>query len=86
VSFFLVIYDRRAHRLTSLEAFGDDYESAAKARNEAEHAATGLEGEEREVVLLEAESVDVLTHTHSRYFVDGRRLPDQIKEAVESAA
>jgi hypothetical protein len=67
---FLVEYDRKKGRLLHLREFEDDH------RLEAEDARLDLElslrraSLDREVVLLEAASVDALKKTHKRYFED----------------
>ncbi len=86
MNLFLVIYDRGAHQLLAVESFGADYGRAAERRAEAQHAAIAGGHSEREIVLLEADSLDVLKRTHSRYFFNGSQLADQVKRAVEAAA
>jgi hypothetical protein len=86
MNLFLIIYDRAAHELISAQAFGSDYDAAAQARADAQHACADTGEADHEIVLLGAESLDVLRRTHSRYFVSGTELVDQVREAVEQAA
>lgn len=71
---FLIQYNRRAGRLVRLERFG------VSQRVEANQARLNLEielrrqGVNHEVVILEAESEEVLRKTHGRYFFDVREL------------
>jgi hypothetical protein len=65
---FLIEYDRAEGRLVRLHPFADAEADAAKhARLELE-IALHRAGVEREVVLLQADSEDVLYRTHRRYF------------------
>jgi hypothetical protein len=65
VSTFLLVYDRRAGKLLLLREFGEEQrELATSERLGAERQF----GSDREVVLLEAKSVEDLHKTHARYF------------------
>jgi hypothetical protein len=86
MNLFLVVYDRASHKLVSVDAFGVDYERAAETRAKAQRAAITAGDGEHEIVLLAADSLDVLKRTHSRYFFNGIQLMDQVKVAVEAAA
>jgi len=65
IKHFLVIYDPRGDK-TTVQRFGTDYEAAriAYARAEQEN---GLR-EERDIVLLSADSLETIEQTHSSYF------------------
>lgn len=86
MNLFLITYDRTAHRLDSVQTFGSDYDEGARARSSAQHAATESGRTDQEIVLLGADSIEVLRRTHSRYFVGGLQLLDQVREAIEQAA
>lgn len=86
MNFFLVIYDRNSHRLVSMGEFGEDYDAAARSRAEAELRGVAAGNTNMEIVLLGAESLDVLNRTHSRYFIEGRELINRVQEAIERAA
>jgi hypothetical protein len=51
---------------TSVVEFGDDYDAAQHAYQEAEQAARGRS--DLDVVLLSADSLDTIKRTHSSYF------------------
>ncbi len=65
---FLIQYDRPSGRVVSLQRFRD------RDRKRAEDTRLALElelkrsGVEREVVILEAKTEDILRRTHRRYF------------------
>lgn len=63
---FLVHYDRATGTLVDIQEFSSR-EKAADARSELELSLLDCEGL-REIVLLEAESIETLKKTHSRYF------------------
>jgi hypothetical protein len=68
MSIFLVVYDRGAGELLSIEKFDDSQRNVA----EAERLKAELDSVERklgrEVILLEAATEDDLRLTHARYF------------------
>lgn len=63
---FLIHYERASSRLVSIADF-ERTEEANVARAELEITLLGCNGT-HEVVLLEADSLDALKKTHSRYF------------------
>jgi hypothetical protein len=71
---FLIQYDRHEGRMVSIESFNDS------ERNKAQDLLLALElqlnqnGNDKEVVLLEAESEEAVRRTHRRYFEDLREL------------
>jgi hypothetical protein len=71
---FLIQYDRRKGCIISMDSFRDS------ERKDAQDALLALElrlnrnGDDKEVVLLEAESEDVIRKTHRRYFESLREL------------
>ena len=83
MNFFLVVYDRRAHRLVSVHPFGTDYATAAAARAQAVQESIDDGDRDREIVLLSAQSLDVLTRTHGRYFMSGNQLIDHMIDAIK---
>lgn len=65
---FLIEYDRSRQRLWSIREFAHGaLEQASRARFKIE-AELLQSGTEREVVILEAESLEELKRTHRRYF------------------
>ena len=71
---FLIDYDRRAGKVVSMRSFEDSVRTQAYiARFELERT-RGLEGDNHEVVLLEAADEAVIRQTHRRYFADLREL------------
>jgi|SRR5471032_2871156 len=73
---FLIEYDRDAGQLFHIQGFADNERDAAVgARLELEIDLL-KEKLSREVVLLEAESVDALRATHSRYFKSASELAE----------
>ena len=77
IKHFLVIHDPKAGKST-VQRFGTDYEAARIAYTQAEQE-NGLQ-EERDIVLLSADSLKTIEQTHSSYFSDGDA---QIKELLE---
>jgi len=70
IKHFLVIYDvTRGPAI--VEEFGNDYEAALAAYTEREHEYRDRDGVD--IVLLGAESLEIIKKTHSSYFepVDG---------------
>jgi hypothetical protein len=67
---FLIEYDRSRGEIVTFRSFGDlEREAAENSRLELE-LELSRQGQEREVVLLEAASEDALRLTHRRYFED----------------
>lgn len=66
--YFLINYSRKHRKLLSLTEFVDSA-AVSKAKLEAEIAALGSQIR-TEIVILEAESLDSLRSSHSRYFSD----------------
>jgi hypothetical protein len=76
IKHFLVIYDPGAGK-TTVQRFGTDYETARVAYAQAEQE-NGF-SEERDIVLLSADSLTTIEQTHSSYFSDGNA---QLKELL----
>jgi hypothetical protein len=75
---FLLIYDRDARNLVHLEEFSQaNRAKATRARRNAEIAAI-REGRKQEIVILEAESLDALKHTHGSYFYSVQELAQKL--------
>lgn len=68
IKHFLVIFDPGAGE-TKVRSFGTDYEAARAAYAQAEQE-NGL-SEERDIVLLSADSLETIKQTHSSYFGHG---------------
>jgi hypothetical protein len=71
---FLLDYDRSAGRLISLRDFEDDARPIAQAARLELELELHRSGIEREIVLLQAPSLDALKRTHRRYFEDLRQI------------
>ena len=79
MSYFLVVYDRRAGHLLRDEEFVDRRDALSArfaAESQLEH------GSDVEVVVLGAKSHDALARTHARYFKSTAELAE---EALASA-
>lgn len=74
---FLIEYDRKRGAIVSQEAFDhSERDRAADARLAIELRGAG-QGEQREIVLLEAETESALRVTHRRFFEDiASLIPD----------
>jgi hypothetical protein len=69
-----MVYDRRTARVASLEEVQiDDMPNALERRLELELDAA-RRGDASEIVILEAQSEEVLRRSHARYFDDVRAL------------
>ena len=64
IQHFLVTYDP-AHGEAAVRTFGNDYDAALDAYQEAEQ---GARGTALDVVLLSADSLETIKRTHSSYF------------------
>jgi hypothetical protein len=73
IKHFLVTRDAKRSTTTVVE-FGTDYEAAQHAYQQAEQEARGNTA--LDVVLLSADSLDTIQHTHSSYFEPTSRLDD----------
>lgn len=74
---FLVHYKRTESKLVSIKAFAsNELRDASKAKTDLEISLLGS-GSDFEVVLLEAESEEILRESHSRYF----RTLDELKRS-----
>ncbi|MGH2764695.1 MAG: hypothetical protein ACRDKA_02100 [Actinomycetota bacterium] len=78
MKYFLLVYDPRTGRLDAKEFDEREREQALHARFERELAERGRG---LEVVLLSAESLEALKHTHARYFATPTDLADRIATA-----
>ncbi|SKA11725.1 hypothetical protein SAMN02745674_02002 [Lysobacter spongiicola DSM 21749] len=66
--YFLINYSRQDGKLLSITEYCDSAE-ASKAKREVEIAAIG-KSVKTEIVILEADNLDSLKSSHSRYFND----------------
>ena len=86
MKYFLLVFDRREGRLLNETDFQDSKQALA-ARFAAERLHRGMP--DVEVVVLGAESRDVLRQTHARYFQDlpslNRRGGEFLKAATAAA-
>jgi len=67
---FLIEYDRPTGKLVQLRKFDDSEKETARAARLELELKLNREGVEREVVILEAPSEEIIRHTHGRYFKD----------------
>ncbi|HEY0348652.1 MAG TPA: hypothetical protein VGC60_10915 [Pyrinomonadaceae bacterium] len=67
---FLIQYDRHKGRLVSMESFADSERTKAQETLLTLELELNQNGNDKEVVLLEAESEDAIRRTHRRYFED----------------
>jgi hypothetical protein len=80
---FLIQYDRHEGRMISIESFSDSERSKAQDLLLTLELQLNQNGNDNEVVLLEAKSEDALRITHRRYFEDLSDLlnpPPSIRE------
>ncbi|HEV2790065.1 MAG TPA: hypothetical protein VGV69_02040 [Solirubrobacterales bacterium] len=75
IEHFLVIYDPAGSDV-AVEPFGSDYDAAQTAYAKAEQE-SGARGDDLDIVLLSADSLDTIKQTHSSYFNGrGQRLEE----------
>jgi len=67
---FLIEYDRSKGEIVSFRTFDDSERGSAEDARLDIELALNRAGEEREVVLLQAQSEAALRRTHRRYFED----------------
>jgi hypothetical protein len=66
IKHFLVIYDPTTGDV-AVEPFGSDYDAAQEAYAKAEQESSAR-GDDLDIVLLSADSLDTIKQTHSSYF------------------
>lgn len=66
IKHFLVSYDPATGNV-AVEPFDNDYDAAQAAYSKAEHE-SGAKGDDLDIVLLSADSLDTIKQTHSSYF------------------
>lgn len=72
---FLILYSLKNAELLHLEEFGTDVGKATAAYSELEREYREREDrDDFEIVLVGADSLDTVHHTHSRYFDDEREV------------
>jgi hypothetical protein len=82
---FLIEYDRRRGKLVTFRSFEDsEREQAQDARLELE-LDLHRQKVEREVVILEATSEEIIRSTHGRYFYNLSELMARFKDALPAA-
>ena len=75
---FLIEYDRFTGKLVDFRKFDDsEREAARQARQELE-LAVNREGNQREVVILEAPNEEAVRRTHGRYFKNLAELESEL--------
>jgi hypothetical protein len=80
---FLIQYHRREGRMVSIESFEDSQRSKAQDLLLTLELELNQNGNDHEVVLLEAESEDALRLTHRRYFEDLAELLNPVSSVRE---
>ncbi len=84
MSFFVLVYDRRAKRLVALKEFDDGERTQADAfRMEAQRHAFA-DGLDEEVILFQASSREVLQRTHGSYFLSEQEIADRTLNGAEA--
>lgn len=79
---FLIEYNRVKGRIVTFRQFDDQQRlEAEESRLQLEVADNGR-GEDREVVLLEAENEEALRLTHRRYFEDLRQMLEKSSDRM----
>lgn len=66
INHFLVIYDPATGNV-EVKRFGSDYDAAQAAYAKLEEASR-IAGDDRDIVLLSADSLETIKQTHSSYF------------------
>ncbi len=80
MTIFLLIYDRDLRKLVRLDQFPQSQRvDATRARRDAEIAAIRAH-RNQEIVILEAESLDALKHTHGSYFFTMEQLGERLRK------
>jgi len=83
--FFLIDYDRPQGRIVSMRTFPDaEYTAAMDARLELELDQFRDRIANREVVVLQADSLETLKVTHGRYFKTIEDMFDDLVNAIQS--
>jgi len=73
---FLILYSLKEAKLVRLADFGADVARATEAYSDLEREYRERDDhDDFEIVLVGADSIDTLHHTHSRYFREGARIP-----------
>lgn len=83
---FLVIYDRPAGQLVRVTEFPAEAREEAQAARLAAQLEAGREHQAREVVLIEAASLEVVKQTHGSYFLGIDDLAKRFETAGRPAA
>jgi hypothetical protein len=71
---WLVVYDRAAAKSVLLKEYTDAQRRDAERDRLAEEVAAARSRLDREIVVLEADSLEALRSTHARYFADFERI------------
>ena len=72
---FLILYSLKDAQLLQLQEFGSDVTRATSAYSDLEREYRGREDHaDFEIVLVGADSIDTVHHTHSRYFEEAREV------------
>jgi len=80
---FLLIYDRRGRELVSVNPRTSRADAlVARVREE---VAALLGGHDREIVILEAQSLEAITRSHASYFRNVRELAEDAEQAARVA-
>jgi hypothetical protein len=82
---FLIDYDRREGQLISIREFQDSERGVAESARLELELTLHQQDVDREVVLLQADSVEALRRTHRRYFVEVRQLISELQSSTSAA-
>ncbi len=82
---FLIEYDRREGKIIEFRRFDNSQRVEAQDARLKTELELNRKGLHHEVVLLDAESEEMLRKTHRRYFENLRQLPDPLLNRLPSA-
>ena len=82
---FLIEYNRNEGRIASIKSFKDSERTDAQDSLLELELGLSATGEEREVVLLEAESEEAIRATHAHYFEGLEQLMARLQRALRAA-
>lgn len=82
MKYYVLTYDRRSGGAKIRRVYSSAHRSDAMRKRFALEASEGAANADLEVVVLGAESEDVLRKTHGRYFSSAKTLADELSAAV----
>lgn len=82
MKYYVLTYDRRAGGARIRKIYSSAHRADAMRKRFALEASEGAANADLEVVVLGAESEDMLRKTHGRYFSSTKTLVDELSSAV----